>query len=95
MFGIVKFVVWTSCAVGLGIFLASYEVDGKTPVEHAQKLFKQQKVPGKLDQVKEGVEGAIEDARKHVGSKAAPTEHHSESDKNAIDALLAKRASSK
>lgn len=34
--GAVRFLLWTGCAVGLGIFLATWRTQGRTPVEHAQ-----------------------------------------------------------
>ena len=38
MFQVFKFVVWTACAVGFGIFLAKGEIDGRTPIEVFDKL---------------------------------------------------------
>lgn len=80
---ILKVIVWSAACVGLGIFLATHSIDGKTPVEHAQKALN-----GK---VKEDVEEAIDSARKKVLAAREPTEKHSVEDKDAVNKLIARR----
>ncbi len=38
--GFIRFLLWTSMCIGLGIFIASYEVDGKTPAQHFKEIWK-------------------------------------------------------
>ena len=44
----IRFVAWTSICIGLGIFAASYEINGMTPLKHAKRAW--QSVP--FDKVK-------------------------------------------
>jgi hypothetical protein len=90
-----KFLVWTLAAVALGIFLASYKVQGKTPVESAQRALHQTLTPQRVKAVKERVEDAYEDAKDKVSSSKSPHEHHSTEDRDAVDALIAKRSAKK
>jgi hypothetical protein len=39
MFGVLKFLIWTCCAVGLGIFLAKGEINGHPPLEHMERAW--------------------------------------------------------
>lgn len=36
MFKVLSLFVWTVCAVAFGVFLAKFEVDGRTPLQHAE-----------------------------------------------------------
>jgi len=38
--GFIRFLLWTSMCIALGIFIASYEVDGKTPAQHFKQIWK-------------------------------------------------------
>jgi hypothetical protein len=82
--GFIRFMLWTSLCIGLGVFAASYEVDGKTPVQHIKQIYKQ---------TPHSVEGTIEKAKKSLVTReeTAPTEQHSEADRDAINRLVAKR----
>jgi hypothetical protein len=88
--GILRTVVWSALCVGFGVFLASHTFSGHTAVEHAERALKG-KV--KLDDVKEDVEGALDTAKKKfAGAKdEAPTEKHSEQDRDAVNRLIARR----
>lgn len=94
MFKLLKFLVWTSCAVGLGIFLAKGEVDGRTPIEHAQRMWKRKVNPSKVDQLKDGLRDAIGDAKQTISEKTAPapSERYSQDEREAIDDIIAKRS---
>ncbi len=89
---IIKILIWSAACVGLGIFVSNYKFDGKTPVQHLERGWKQK--PG-LDEVKEDVSSAIDGAKKKLTVKEkaveAPTEQHSEEDKEAVNRLLARR----
>ncbi len=82
--GFIRFIIWTSMCIALGIFVASYEVDGKTPMQHVRAIWKA---------TPHSVEGTIEKAKKQISARDdAPTEQHSDADKDAVNRLLAKRS---
>jgi len=95
MFGFIRFVLWTSCAVAFGVFLGTADLGGKTPLQHLQGLYAQQQ-PG-LDKAKAGAGALIDDVRQKVDARAQPpkrpTERYSAGEKAAIDQLIAKRPS--
>jgi hypothetical protein len=94
--GMLKLVVWTLAAVGLGVFLSTYKVQGHTPLESAERAFHQTVTPKRVSAVKEKVEETYEDAKDKVSaSKAAPHEHHSSEDRDAVNKLIAKRSANK
>jgi hypothetical protein len=76
--GFIRFLIWTSMCIALGIFVASWEIDGRTPLQHMRQIWK-------------GV--PVETVKKKLAApNAAPTETHSAEDKDAINRLVAKRA---
>ena len=88
--GFIRFTLWTSICIGLGIFAASYEVDGKTPVQHVKQIWN--KSPHSF-------EGTVEQAKKSLAShelvtheKSEPTEQHSDADRDAVNRLVARRS---
>jgi hypothetical protein len=82
--GFIRFLLWTSMCIGLGIFVASYEVDGKTPAQHLKQIFKG--APP--------VAPVVEKMKKQLAAATStqPTETHSEADRDAVNRLVAKRA---
>lgn len=80
--------VWTACAVALGMFLATVEVDGRTPIEHLQRTWKRKVNPSKVDQLKDGLRDAIDNAKGHL-SKTKTPERYSDDERRAIDKLIA------
>lgn len=84
MFKLLKFIVWTGLAIGLGVFIAKYEIDGRTPLEHAQHLWKRKVNPSKVDQLKDGLHDVL-------GAASKKPERYSPDERNAIDQIIAKR----
>jgi hypothetical protein len=80
---------WTAFAVALGIFLASAEIDGRTPLEHLRRAWKHNVNPSKIDRLKDGLRDAIDDAKGHVSDAKKP-ERYSDDERRAIDRLIAK-----
>lgn len=74
--GFIRFLIWTSMCIALGIFIASYEVDGKTPAAHFKQIWK-------------GV--PVEKVKQLAAPMTAPTETHSAEDREAINRIVAKR----
>jgi len=83
--GFIRFLLWTSMCIGLGIFVASYEVDGKTPAQHIKQIWKgvpALPLPDKpLEKVKKFA----------MPSSDRPTETHSDADRDAVNRIVAKR----
>jgi hypothetical protein len=91
--GALKFIVWTLCAVGLGIFLSTGEVDGRTPLEHMQRAWKRTVKPSTVDRMKDGLEDAYEDAKDAVSkpTNAPPRERISAEDRAAVNRIIAQK----
>ncbi|ADO73934.1 hypothetical protein [Stigmatella aurantiaca] len=98
--GILKFLVWTACAVGLGIFLAQGQIDGRTPLDHMDRAWKRTTHPSQMDRMKNGVERvkggleeALEDAQEAVGKKtpSAPRERITAEDREAVNRIIAQK----
>ncbi|WP_375761022.1 hypothetical protein [Corallococcus exercitus] len=95
--GVLKFLVWTTCAVGLGVFLARGNVGGRSPLEHMERTWKRSVNPSTMDRVKGSVEGVLEDAKGAVSQKSAnaagsgPRERITAEDRAAINDIIAKK----
>ena len=91
--GALKFIVWTVCAVGLGIFLSTGQVDGRTPLEHMQRAWKRTVKPSTVERVKDGLEDAYEDAKDAVSkpTNAPPRERISAEDRAAVNRIIAQK----
>lgn len=75
--GFIRFLLWTSMCIALGIFVASWEVDGRTPLQHMKQIWKNApSVP--MDKVKKL-------------ASPNPTETHTDEDREAVNRLVAKR----
>lgn len=87
---ILKVLIWSGLCVAAGVALASVRVDGHTPWERLQKGVKQQGPA--LDKAKGTVSDVYDEAKKKLSrSDDAPTEQHSDEDKEAINRLVAHR----
>lgn len=93
--GFLRVMLWSACCIGLGIGLATVEIDGRTPLEHAQHFWKHKVHPSKLDQLKDSLGEAVDGARDALSRDSKPRERHSAEDREAINKLIAKRASGK
>jgi hypothetical protein len=92
--GVLKFLVWTTCCVGLGVFLAKGEVSGRTPLEHMERTWKRNVRPtGQVDRLKEGLKDALDDAKDAVSSKtdSAPRERITPEDRAAVNRIIAQK----
>jgi len=96
--GILKFLVWTTCAVGLGVFLARGQIEGRTPLEHMERAWKRNTSPSRMDRMRDGVDrvkdglgDALDEAKDAVGKKtdAAPRERITQKDREAVNRLIA------
>ncbi len=90
--GILKFIVWTSVCVGLGVWFGGFEFHGRTPKDHLERAWRS--TSPKLDKVKDGAEDLVDEVKKKVSAKdgARPTEQHTTEDRDAIEKLIAKRS---
>ncbi len=91
--GFLKFLIWTTCSVALGIYVSTAQYEGGTPLQQIQRVWKRH---GPSDsQVQSKVRGAVDSARTTVGRKAPPTEHFEPEDREAVNKLIAGRSGSK
>ena len=95
-----KWLIWTVCAVALGVYLASGDIDGRTPLEHAQRAWKQTVNPSKIDRLKDGLGDTLEDAKdavtdakdKVTGKPAKPPrERITRDEREAVNRLIAQQ----
>ena len=94
--GFLKFVVWTACAVGLGIFLSNAQVDGRTPLEHMERAWKRHVQPSQVDRMKDGLRDTLDEAKEAVTqtTKPRPTgpkERITAEDRAAIQRIIAQK----
>ena len=88
-----KWLIWTVCAVALGVYLASGDIDGRTPLEHAQRAWKQTVNTSKIDRLKDGLGDTLEDAKDKVTGKPAkpPRERITRDEREAVNRLIAQQ----
>ena len=91
--GTLKFLVWTTCAVGLGIFLAKGEVGGRTPLEHMERSWKRNVRPTQVDRLKDGLQDALDEAKDAVSRKteSGPRERITDEDRAAVNRIIAQK----
>lgn len=98
--GFLKFILWTSCAIAIGIGLSTWKVDGRTPLEHGERAWKSSnggnKAKSFATDVGEHVEEALESAKDTLGARnPGPRENHSEDDRAAVEQLISQRSKKK
>jgi hypothetical protein len=91
MLNTLKFLIWTGCAVGLGLYLSTVSFGGKSTVELVQQSWKQHGGMASLTAlVKEKLEDALGEAKGAVPAAATkPKEQHSPADRDAVNKLIA------
>jgi hypothetical protein len=88
--GILRTVLWSAACVAVGVALATVNIGGKTPWDRARGLTDQ---APRLDSVKGEVEGAVATAKMKLAPKSdTPAEVHTESERDAVNALVARRS---
>ncbi len=92
MWKLLKFLLWTGLAVWVGILLATHEIASRTPVQHFQRAWKRNGASAKLDELKNGIHGVVDDAKDALSSAwdKKPKERHSPEDREAVNKLVAK-----
>jgi hypothetical protein len=95
--GLLRFVLWTAFAMGLGVALATYPVGGEPLLYRFEAAWKHSEAPAKVDALKTEMVEKIEDAKDAMGTARdkTPRERHSEKDREALNKLIAKRGSTK
>lgn len=96
--GFLKFILWTSCAIAIGVGIATWEVDGRTPLEHGERAWKRTGSTGSVKSLAsdlgESMEDAIDSAKDTLGAKnpGAPRESYRAEDRAAVEQLISQRA---
>jgi hypothetical protein len=85
---ILRTVLWSVACVALGLALATVEIGGRTPWERVRG-----KAP-RLESVKSDLEGAVATAKVKLAAprSAQPVEAHTDSERDAVNALVSKRS---
>ena len=97
MVRILKLLLWMALALGCGLFLATFEIQGDTIVHRVQRILKKQgslpKIGNKIEDLKNKAEDVWDAATDKLsgGSERKPKERHSAEDRDAIKKLVAKR----
>ncbi len=91
---VIKFLFWTSLAVGLGIFLASFPIGGRTPLEHAERAWKHE-APQRLEALRGDVGDVYERAKAAVGAETKIRERHLKEDRDEVNRLVSRRSAGK
>jgi len=90
--------LWSCCCVGLGIFLATVEVGGRTSLAHAQAAWRRTVTPafsGAVANAKSGLQDAKESVQDKLAPKDRPREHVSAADRAGLDSLIARKSDKK
>jgi hypothetical protein len=87
--GFIRSCVWMAVAVGMGIALATVEVGGRTPWQHARSTWKASQAG---DWLRDHADEAVDRARGALGQPQKPRERHSDEDRAALDRIIAKRS---
>lgn len=89
-----KLWLWTAGCVGLGLFLGAFEIGRKTPFEHAQRAWQEHMEGDSVSTARTRFGEAVEDAHDRVvADEKRPRERHSDTDRKAVDRIIAKGAS--
>ena len=87
--GIIRTCVSTGMAVALGVALATVDVGGKTPLQHARAAWRNTEAG---DWLRDRADDAVDRARGALGQPQKPRERHSDEDRAALDKIIAKRS---
>ena len=87
--GFVRTCVWIAMGVGLGIALATVEVGGRTPWQHARSAWRTSEAG---DWLRDRADDAVDRTRGALGQPQKPRERHSDEDRAALDRIIAKRS---
>lgn len=87
--GFIRTCVWMAMAVGLGIALATVEVGGRTPWQHARSAWRTSETG---DWMRDRADDAVDRARGALGQPQKPRERHSDEDRAALDRIIAHRS---
>lgn len=92
-----SFLLWTTCSVGLGIWMATVPVGGRTPWEHTKRLWAGSGIslpalPG-LASLK-GEPAPAPRPQQPAAGRSAPriAERHTEQERDAVNRLIARGA---
>ena len=87
--GFIRSCVWMAMAVGLGIALATVEVSGRTPWQHARSAWRTSEAG---DWLRDRADDAVDRAKGALGQPQKPRERHTDEDRAALDRIIAKRS---
>lgn len=88
-------VFWSLACVGVGVALATVEVSGRTPLQHAERAWRSDGVK-RLDSAKDRADDLVDDVKKKVSTtvkdaKDRPLDKHTADERSALEQLIANR----
>jgi len=92
--GFIKFLVWTSLSIGIGVYISTARYPNGTPLEQVERFFHRHLPPGRMESLEADVKTAIDSAaRRTVARREPPTERHTAQEREAVTRLASgKRA---
>jgi len=87
--GFVRTCVWMAMAMALGIALATVDVAGRTPWQHARSAWRTSEAG---DWLRDRADDAVDRAKGALGQPQKPRERHTDEDRAALDRIIAKRS---
>jgi hypothetical protein len=85
-------IVWSLACVAVGVGLATVEIAGRTPVQHAERAWRSDGAR-RLDAAKDKADDLVDDVKKQVSSpvKDKPLDKHTADERSALEQLIANR----
>ncbi len=84
--GLLRVVIWSVGCVGLGVGLSTVELAGRTPLQHAERAWKERGRGAKGPEPR----ASVAENMSPKGPATGPTEQHTVADRTAIDQIIAK-----
>jgi hypothetical protein len=87
-----RFIIWTSVCIALGIFSATVEFGDRTLYEHGKRAWEARAGRSQVDIWKDDLRQKIDNAKAVVAlpGRKGPAEHHSDEDKASVNRLITK-----
>ncbi len=90
--GFIKFIVWTSLSIGIGVYISTARYPNGTPLEQVERFFHRHLPPEKVESIEADVRTAIDSAaRRTVARREPPTERHTAPEREAVTRLISSK----
>ncbi len=94
--GFLKFIVWTSLSIGIGVYISTARYPNGTPLEQVERFFHRHLPPEKVESIEADVKTAVDSvARRTIARREPPTERHTQPEREAVTRLISKKRASR